>query len=171
MKSRPTQPGLAESAIRAKIHAGQRLGTPSQGAPFIVERIDARGVVLLFGEKETPTPFSWDALEEALDFLLGRGWVQIGGVFDTSSTSGTFDEHLKGYMKRATANWVASMFEAAGLVQIDRNRPSRVRAIRSRSPESEVTGGSIPDRPKTEASVCSTCFLTLPTSGICGSCD
>jgi hypothetical protein len=75
---------------------------------------------------------------------------------------------LKGYMKRATANWVASMFEAAGLVQIDRNRPSRVRAIRSRSPEREVTDGSIPDRPKM---TCPSCFLTLPTSGICGSCD
>ena len=182
VKSVRGQPGIAETAIRDKLHNGQRLGTPSQGAPFVIERIDNRGVVLLMGQKETQTPFNWKVLEGALDFLKQKGWVPIGSVYENAAASGTFDEYLKGHIQRATAGWVSSLFEAAGLVQIDRNRPSRVRAIRRRSSEAEIEDGFIPEpyfngpgiepiRPQPKASVCPSCFLTLPTSGICGSCD
>jgi hypothetical protein len=174
--------GQAEKAIRGKIHPGQRLGTPSQGAPYVVERVDDRGVVLLFGEKETPTPFSWDVLEGTLGFLNLRGWVRIAGAFDTSAESGTLDEYLKGHIQRATAGWVASLFEAAGLVQIDRGRPSRVRAIQGRATDGDIRDVFIPvrgprppgRRSKTVAdrpTSCPKCFLKLPTSGVCGTCE
>jgi hypothetical protein len=92
-----------------------------------VASVDDRGVVLLFGARETPTRFSWTCLEGAVDFLRGYGWVPIGGVYDTGSTSGTLDSYLKGFTKRVTAGWVAAPFEAAGLAQLDRRPPSRVR--------------------------------------------
>lgn len=92
-------------------------------------RVDDRGVVSLFGAQVTPTPFSWACLEGAIDFLRGKGWVTIGGVYGTGSTPGTVDSYLKGYMRRATAGWVAALFEAAGLVQLDRRPPSRLRLV------------------------------------------
>jgi hypothetical protein len=119
----------ARRAIQGSIISGTRLTTPARGAPFTVAKVDDRGVVLLFGAKETPTPFSWSSLEGAVEFLRGKGWVTIGGVYDTGSTPGTLDSYLKGYMKRATAGWVAALFEAAGLVQLDRRPPSRVRLV------------------------------------------
>jgi hypothetical protein len=107
-----------------------RLSTPSRGSPFSVGRVDDKGVVLLFGRKETPTPFTWECLEGAVALLKDRGgWVEIGMQYDTSGRSGTLDGYLKNFNKRATAGWVAAMFEAAGLVQIDRRRPARVRLL------------------------------------------
>jgi hypothetical protein len=55
--------------------------------------------------------------------------VTIGGVYDSGSTPGTLDSYLKVYMKRATAGWVAALFGAAGLVELDRGLPSRVRMV------------------------------------------
>lgn len=175
-------PGPVQSAIVAKIGNNHPLLTPSQGAPFIVQRVDHRGVTLLLGKKEASTPFTWAALEGAFDFLNGRGWVTIGGVYDVSSVSGTFDEYLKRHINRATAPWVAALFEAAGLVQISRDRPARVKALRDESLKSYF--GAEPqdsnlanhrdvhrDRLPPKATICPKCFLTLPTSGICGSCE
>jgi hypothetical protein len=105
------------------------LATPGRGSPFSVGRIDDRGIVLLFGKKETPTPLTWPCLEGAVDFLRGKGWVEIGGRYDTSARPGTLDGYLKGFMKRATAGWVASLFAAARLAQIDGQRPMHVRLL------------------------------------------
>ncbi len=124
-------PGPVEQAIRAAIPPGERLRTPSQGAPFTVRSLDRAGVVLLLGKQETPTPISWPAWEGVAEFLRGRGWVLIGGVFDTKSDKETLDGHLKGYIKRATAGWVAAVLERAKVVQIDRGRPSKVRLLLS----------------------------------------
>jgi hypothetical protein len=119
--------GPAQQAIQASIRSGTHLSTPSRGSPFSVGRIDERGVVLLFGAKEFPTPFTWASLEGVIEFLRGKEWVEIGGTYDVAGRTETLDGYLKGYMKRATAGWVAALFEAAGLIQIDRRRPARVR--------------------------------------------
>jgi hypothetical protein len=121
--------GPGQQAIQASIRTGARLSTPGRGSPFSVARIDDKGIVLLFGAKETPTPLTWHCLEGAIDFLRNKGWVEIGTLYDTSARPGTLDSYLKGCMKRATAGWVAALFEAAGLVQIDRSRPARVRLL------------------------------------------
>ncbi|MGI8336388.1 hypothetical protein ACRYCC_41150 [Actinomadura scrupuli] len=85
------------------------------------------GLVLLLGEKEAWTPLPWRALEEVPDFLRERNWVQIGGVYSADSTSGSLDEHLKRFLYRATAGWVAVLLEKAEVLVIDRSRPARVK--------------------------------------------
>jgi hypothetical protein len=43
------------------------------------------------------------------------------------SVAGTLDAHLKQYLARATAGWVAVVLEKAGVVDVDRSPPARVR--------------------------------------------
>jgi hypothetical protein len=47
-------------------------------------------------------------------------------VYSTDSVAGTLDSHLKGYLKRVTAGWVAVVLEHAHVVVIDRERPAKV---------------------------------------------
>jgi hypothetical protein len=78
-------PPVARAALGGEAQCGLHDGLPilECGVQCAQSRIDAkvddRGVVLLFGAKETPTPFSWTSLEGAVDFLRGKGWVTIGG--------------------------------------------------------------------------------------------
>ena len=53
--------------------------------------------------------------------------MRIGGVFSTDSDPGTLDGYMKQYIKRATANWVASLLAEAGVIEVDRERPAKVR--------------------------------------------
>jgi hypothetical protein len=125
-----TPRGPAQQAIQSSISPGTRLLTPGRSRPFSVGSIDEKGIVLLFGEQETPTRFKWECLEGAVEFLKGSGWVEIGTRFDASARSGTLDSYLKTCVRgRATAGWVASLFASAGLVEIDGGRPLRVRSL------------------------------------------
>jgi hypothetical protein len=99
---------------------------PRRGAVGSLSSVTPAMVVLLLGEKEAWTPLPWRALEGVPDLLRGRGWVPIGSVYATTSTAGTLDAYLKGFLKRATAGWVAVVLEEAGVLTIDRSRPSRV---------------------------------------------
>lgn len=119
--------GAVERAIRSTVGQGEELRTPSQGAPFVVRSIDGRGVVLLLGKQQTPTPITWSVLEGTVGFLEGRSWVTIGSVFDTRGDDRTLDGYLKRSIRRATAGWVAALLERASVVEIDRDRPARVR--------------------------------------------
>jgi hypothetical protein len=116
-----------ERAVRRTIRSGQRLTTPGLGKPFTVVDIDHRGVVLLLGQLEARTPLTWGCLEGVAELLSHRQWVDIAGRYETTSEAGTLDEYLKKHIKRATAGWVAALLEAAGVVEIDRRRPARVR--------------------------------------------
>ena len=117
----------AESAIRKHLRPGQQLLTPSRGAQFTIHSLDRNGVTLLFGAKETVTPLPWACWEESLDFLDGKGWVEIGGRFAVDADPSTLDGFLRRYIKRSTASWVAAVLEAAGLVESDGGRPAKVR--------------------------------------------
>lgn len=119
--------GPVESAVRASLPAGTTLPTPTGRGQFTVTvaRHASDSVVLLLGEKEAVTHVPWRALEEVPALLRGR-WALIGSVYSTESTAGTLDAHLKKYVTRATAGWVAAVLEAAGVV-IDRTRPSKVK--------------------------------------------
>jgi hypothetical protein len=119
--------GPIERAIRANVRSGATLTTPARGAPFTVATIDGRGVVLLLGAQEAQTRFTWHALEGVWDLLAGGGWLTIGTSFTSSATPGTLDAYLKLHVRRATAGWVAALLEAAGVVQIDRRPPARIR--------------------------------------------
>jgi hypothetical protein len=117
--------GQVERAVRGAVSPGDPLVTPSGRGHFTVARYTAEGFVLLLGEKEAWTPLPWRALEEVPDLLRGRGWVLIGSVYSTDSQPGSLDEHLKRFLKRATAGWVAVILEQAAVITIDRSRPAR----------------------------------------------
>jgi hypothetical protein len=120
--------GPVEQAIRFHLREGQVLQTPTQGKPFKVGRIDRKGVVLLLGDKQAWTPFTWECLEGIVPFLKRHGGeVDIGGRHDVTPNWGTLDEHLKGCIARDTAGWVAVLLEEAGVVEVLRERPARVR--------------------------------------------
>jgi hypothetical protein len=116
-----------EEAVRAAVSAGDRLATPSGRGHFTVARYTADGLVLLLGEKEAWTPLPWCALEQVPDFLRGRGWVLIGSVYSMDTQQGSLDEHLKRFLKRATAGWVAVVLERAAVITVDRSRPAHVK--------------------------------------------
>ncbi|MFA9430019.1 hypothetical protein [Egicoccus sp. AB-alg2] len=106
--------------------AGQSLLTPT-GASFVLDRIDARGIVLLLGQGQSHTRLPWQALEEIPGVFEGRGWLRTTGTFDTESEEGSLSAHLKRFVKRETANWVAVVLEKAGVLELDRSRPVRAR--------------------------------------------
>jgi hypothetical protein len=116
-----------ERAVRAAITPGDVLATPSGRGQFTIARYTTDSLVLLLGQKETWTPLPWHALEETPDFLRGRDWVLIGSLYSTDSHQGSLDEHLKRYLKRATAGWVAVVLEKAAVITIDRSRPACIK--------------------------------------------
>ena len=120
--------GPVARAVRTSIKPGQTLVTPTARAPFSVKSIDAEGVVLLLGKGEHPARLSWVCLEGVVSFIerLG-GDVPIGGQNDVEGRPGTLDEHLKAFTTTNTAGWVASLLEAAGILEIVDERPARVR--------------------------------------------
>jgi hypothetical protein len=119
--------GRVESAVRAAITPGDVLTTPSGRGRFTIARYTTDTIVLLLGEKEAWTPLPWRALEEIPDLLRAHDWVLIGSVYSTDSHQGSLDEHLKKYLKRATAGWVAAVLEKAAVITIDRSRPAQIK--------------------------------------------
>lgn len=119
--------GPVEAAVRRAVHPGDQLATPSGRGQFTVARYTPSGLVLLLGEKKAWTPLPWQAFEQIPDFLRGCGWVLVGSVYSTGSTQGSLDEHLKTFLKRATAGWVAVVLEKAEVITIDRARPARIK--------------------------------------------
>lgn len=118
--------GRVESAIRGSVSPGELLSTPTGRGQFKIARYTSGGLVLLLGAKEAWTPLPWQAMEGIPNFLRGRGWVAIGGLYSTDSQPGSMDEYMKSYLKRATAGWVAVVLERSGVLVINRSRPARV---------------------------------------------
>lgn len=120
--------GDVQYAVQGRIGEGQTLHTPTRRQPFRVGRIDSTGVVLLLGRKEAHTLLTWGCLEGVIPYLRRHGGeAEIGGRYDTAPHEGTLDEYLKGFVNRATAGWVAALLEAAGMVEIVREHPARVK--------------------------------------------
>lgn len=126
--------GPVKRAIRGAVGTGQRLATPVRAAAFIVESIDGEGVVLGLGAGRWRTRLSWSCLEGILPFLAGKGWVEIGSRYEVEGKVGTLDGYLMRCVKRATGAWVAALLETAGLVDVLRSRPAKVRLQFSRGP-------------------------------------
>ena len=102
------------------------LETPS-GRQFKVTYIDSEKVIVVTGKKLTKMKIPASALEDVSDFLKGRGWVKIGAIHEISD-----EVSLDSFLKRFThgtsiASYVAPMLELAGIVEIDRRRPARIR--------------------------------------------
>jgi hypothetical protein len=123
-----------ETAIRSALRSGEALPTPTGTATFTVDQIDADGLSLLFGPKKTRTLLTWPCLEGVPGYLRGQGWVLVGANRDVNSNYG-LDGYLKGCIKRQTANYVAVVLERAGVLELDRERPARVRLTDRRPAE------------------------------------
>lgn len=122
------QMGPVEQAIGATFRTPVILYTLGQRKPFVLERIDHNGIVLLLGEGRNYTPLSWNCLEGIIPFLCRHpGWVPAGGTFVVEGEGGTLDEYLKDCISRQTSRWVAVVLEAAGVVRVDKGPPLRVR--------------------------------------------
>jgi hypothetical protein len=120
------QANCVERAIRKRLHPGQQLATPDRQKPFILERMDERGIVLLFGRKQTPVRLLWSWLEGVPDFIRGHGWVRIAGVYTVGGDPETLDGYFKRFVNTATANWAAVVLQEAGVLEIAL-KPLRVR--------------------------------------------
>ena len=105
--------GPVEHAVRANVSAGTVLHTTARYRPFVVDRLDDDGVVLLLGEGQYPVRISWDCLEGVVGFLYGKGLIEIGGQHVSEGQPGTLDEYMKTCTKTNTARWVAVLLEAA----------------------------------------------------------
>src|SRR5215471_10557240 len=115
-----------EAAIRSTVHPHEALLTPTGVATFEVDQLAAEGLSLLFGPKKTRTVLSWRCLEGIPAYLDGQGWVLVAANRDVNSDYG-LDGYLKGWIKRQTANYVAVVLERAGVVELDRELPAKVR--------------------------------------------
>ena len=62
-----------EAAIRSGVRPGDVLPTPTGTATFVVDRLDAQGLSLLFGRQMTRTLLTWRCLEGVPSYLHCRG--------------------------------------------------------------------------------------------------
>jgi len=118
------------SLLMGKLKAGDILVTPIQGKKFKVESISPSGITLILGKKSR-TPIPAQCLNGIPNFLKGKDWVKIGAIHDYISTPGTLEDYINNSkpQRRSTGNYVASILEYAGIVEIDRELPSKVRLI------------------------------------------
>ena len=73
--------GPVEQAIRARFRTPVTLHTFGRRKPFVLARIDDKGILLLLGEQRNETLLSWDCLEGIIQFLCRHpGWVPAGGT-------------------------------------------------------------------------------------------
>jgi hypothetical protein len=124
--------GPVEQAIRSRLRAPSTLSTIGEGKPFELSVIDEGGIVLLLGQGRWHTRLSWECLESIVPFLRSRGgWVPAGGKFSVAGEPGTLDQHLKRYLKRDVARWLARVLDLAGVVELGSTRPLSVRLASS----------------------------------------
>ena len=69
-----------------------------------------------------------ECLESIVPFLCAQeGWVPAGGKFSTAGEPGTLDQHLKRFLKRDVARWLAQVLADAGVVEVRTGPPLSVR--------------------------------------------
>jgi hypothetical protein len=95
------------------------LETPS-GKQFKITDVDNERVLIETGRTPSTVKILASALEEAPNFLRGKGWISIGHV------QGNSDLSLDA-LARSRAPYVAPLLELAEIAEIDRSRPAKVR--------------------------------------------
>jgi hypothetical protein len=120
--------GPIEQAIRARFRTTPTtLRTLGRSKPFVLDRVDHKGIVLLLGTGQHYTPLGWDCLEGIVPFLRRQPrWVPAGGTYVVDGEQGTLDEYLKDCITRQTSRWVTVVLHEAGVLQVDTGPPLRV---------------------------------------------
>jgi len=95
-------------------------------AQFEFYHVDSEKVIIRT-EKGSLIKIAAPCLEDAPNFLRGKGWIRIGALHETSH-----GETLDSFVKRFThgtsvASYVAPILEKAGIVNIDRRYPAKIR--------------------------------------------
>ncbi|TET20457.1 hypothetical protein E3J74_02925 [Candidatus Bathyarchaeota archaeon] len=99
----------------------------SSGKQFKVLHIDSERVSIETGKKPSTLKIPVSALEEAPNFLRGKGWIRIGAVHEISDEL-SLDTFLKRFSHGTSlASYVAPLLELAEIAKIDRNRPAKIR--------------------------------------------
>ena len=96
------------------------LETPS-GKRFKITHTDSGKVLIETGRTPSIIKIPASVLEEAPNFLRGKGWISIGPV------QGNSDELSLDSLARSRAPYVAPLLELAEIAEIDRSRPAKVR--------------------------------------------
>jgi hypothetical protein len=118
-------PGAVESAIRGALEPGDVFSTLGRAATATVGSFEEAEVVLFVGQKRARSTVSWSCLEGVPLFLVGRDWVELAG----ESAGGTLESYLGSQGCDAGHNLVGALLEAAEIVQVDRDKPVRVRLL------------------------------------------
>ena len=112
--------------ITQKIPLHSILKTPSGKAQFEFYHVDGEKVII---ETEGGSYIKIPAacFENAPIFLRRRGWTGIGALHAISHEE-TFDNFVKRFTSgTSVASYVAPILEKAGIVEIDRSRPAKLR--------------------------------------------
>lgn len=96
------------------------LKTPT-GKQYKITHIDSEKVLIEAGRTPCTIKIPVSTLEEAPNFLRGKGWINIGPVQEKS------DEPSLNTIARSRAPYVAPLLELAKIAEIDRSRPAKIR--------------------------------------------
>lgn len=121
------------SVLAARLRPDEVFTTPVRHSTFRVIDASEDGLTLLLGnERKTPTQIPAECLNGIPDYLEGKDWIEIGATHDEAKP-GTLESYTDGFVKRSAANYVASVLERAGIIEIDNRPPSKARLIRAAS--------------------------------------
>lgn len=102
------------------------LETPS-GKQFKIIHIDSEKVLIETGQKPSILKIPASVLEEAPNFLRGKGWVRIGAIHEFSHEL-SLDTFIKRFSHGTSlASYIAPLLELAEIAEIDRSRPAKIR--------------------------------------------
>lgn len=117
--------------IMKEIRSGTVLYTPVQNRQFTIKSVDAEKLVFFVGAKtkiEVPKA-CWNGIP---DFLKGRDWVRIGAKHECTRKVliGSLERYLDECPNKTSASagsYVASVLKHLKIVEVDHQRPSKVR--------------------------------------------
>ena len=113
--------------ITRKIPLGTVMRTPSARSDFVFQHVDPEKILLLIGKNKKPFKIPAPLFDSVLDFFGGKDWIRIGAIHGKPN-KGTFDEYVQGYTSGTSgASYIAAILEKAGIAEINRKRPARIR--------------------------------------------
>lgn len=113
--------------MRAAVRPGELLKTPTGRGTFIVAGTPEKDSSSSPARTRRGRRYRGPPWRRSTDLLPGRSWVRIGSPYSTDAAEGTLDAHLKRFLARATAGWVAVVLERAGVLESDSGISARVR--------------------------------------------